>query len=483
MVPPQRTVVTGARFFLAHTPGLVRHGSKPSREVGHCPELLPSLRRHFRSYDAALAYPPNQVFLGLLRPDDLNAIPRPWWNQTSPATPTRWMPHGEMMPEEEFYGLLKALDQFDLIWLETQFLDEVRARLAQHRYLSQSDLSRLEKGSTRDAIATQCQDGKAIPLELSSGQLIGCCNRAHDEDPSLGAGVLLENLACVATATMATRTLVAQLNIDPDRVDYVLGSGEEAIGDRYQRGGGNLAKAVAERSGLLEATGSDVKAFCCAPNHALAIGAGLVQVGMFRELIVLGGCSLAKLGMKFQGHLSHDMPILEDVLAGFAIHLGPDDGVSPVVRLDALGRHTVRAQSSQQAILEKLVAEPLQKMGLGFQDVDRYATELHNPEVTEPAGSGNVPLTNYKMIGALAVLHGEIAPADVSRFVREHGMPGFSPTQGHVASAIPYLAHAIDGMRGGTLRNTLFLGKGSLFLGRMTQMSDGLSFLLERNPA
>ena len=60
-------------------------------------------------------------------------------------------------------------------------------------------------------------------------------------------------------------------------------------------------------------------------------------------------------------------------------------------------------------------------------------------------------------------------------------MPGFSPTQGHVASAVPYLGHALDGLRDGALRSALFLAKGSLFLGRMTQMSDGLSFLLERN--
>lgn len=387
------------------------------------------------------------------------------------------------MPEEEFLGLLKAMDQFDLIWLEDTFLAGVRARLAEHRYVTPDDLKHLEKGHSLETIATRCATNEAIPLELRDGQLVGCCNRAHDADQSLTANVLLENLTCVVTATMAARTLIDQSEIDPDRVDYVIGSGEEAIGDRYQRGGGNLAKAVAERCKLMEATGSDVKAFCCGPNHALAIGAGLAQVGMFRELIVLGGCSLAKLGMKFQGHLRHEMPILEDVLAAFAVHLGPDDGVSPIVRLDAIGRHTVRSQSSQQAILEKLVAEPLQKLGLGFRDVDRYATELHNPEVTEPAGSGNVPLTNYKMIAALAVMHGEITSAQVPQFIYDHGMPGFSPTQGHVASAVPYLAHAIDGMRHGTMRNTLFLGKGSLFLGRMTQMSDGLSFLLERNPA
>lgn len=481
MVLPQHTVIKGARYFLAHAPGLVRHGSKPTREIETQPDVLPALRAHLRPYEAALAYPPNQVFLGQLRPDDLHAISRPWWNHPSPAP--RWMPYGELMPEEEFLGLLKAMDQFDLIWLEDTFLAGVRARLAEHRYVTPDDLKHLEKGHSLETIATRCATNEAIPLELRDGQLVGCCNRAHDADQSLTANVLLENLTCVVTATMAARTLIDQSEIDPDRVDYVIGSGEEAIGDRYQRGGGNLAKAVAERCKLMEATGSDVKAFCCGPNHALAIGAGLAQVGMFRELIVLGGCSLAKLGMKFQGHLRHEMPILEDVLAAFAVHLGPDDGVSPIVRLDAIGRHTVRSQSSQQAILEKLVAEPLQKLGLGFRDVDRYATELHNPEVTEPAGSGNVPLTNYKMIAALAVMHGEITSAQVPQFIYDHGMPGFSPTQGHVASAVPYLAHAIDGMRHGTMRNTLFLGKGSLFLGRMTQMSDGLSFLLERNPA
>mgnify|MGYP000923947908 CR=1 FL=1 len=479
--PTRRAVVKGVRYFLAHAPGLVRHGSKPLREIARQPELWDRMRGHLRSYEAALAYPPNQVFLGRLRPDDLRTIERPWWRHDSPAAPTRWMPYGELMPEEELYGLLKIVDRFDLIWLEDEFLQEARERLASHPLIAAADLDHLKGGKTREAIAAQCADGKSVPLTLPDGRLVGCANRAHEEDEALGASVLLENLACLASATMATRTLLAQTGIDPASVEYVLGSGEEAVGDRYQRGGGNLAKAVAERCDLRNATGSDVKAFCCGPNHALAIGAGLSTAGVFDELLVIGGCSLAKLGMKSLAHLGRDMPILEDVLAGFAIHVGPDDGVSPVIRLDALGRHTVGAQSSQREILEKLVAEPLAKLNLRFAEVDRYATELHDPEVTEPAGSGNVPLTNYKMIAGLAVVRGEMKAADLPAFVEAHGMPGFSPTQGHVASAVPFLGHAVDGIRDGTLRNTLFLAKGSLFLGRMTQMSDGLSFLLERN--
>jgi glycine/sarcosine/betaine reductase complex component C subunit beta len=58
-------------------------------------------------------------------------------------------------------------------------------------------------------------------------------------------------------------------------------------------------------------------------------------------------------------------------------------------------------------------------------------------------------------------------------------MPGFSPTQGHIASAIPFLGHALDRMAAGTMRRAMFLAKGSLFLGRMTQLADGLSFIIE----
>ncbi len=60
-------------------------------------------------------------------------------------------------------------------------------------------------------------------------------------------------------------------------------------------------------------------------------------------------------------------------------------------------------------------------------------------------------------------------------------MPGFSPTQGHIASAVPYLGHSVKNIMSGKIQNTMFLAKGSLFLGRMTQLADGISFLLEKN--
>ena len=60
-------------------------------------------------------------------------------------------------------------------------------------------------------------------------------------------------------------------------------------------------------------------------------------------------------------------------------------------------------------------------------------------------------------------------------------MPGYSPTQGHIPSAVPFFGHALELMRQGKMKRTMFVAKGSLFLGRMSQLSDGVSFLLEAN--
>jgi len=60
-------------------------------------------------------------------------------------------------------------------------------------------------------------------------------------------------------------------------------------------------------------------------------------------------------------------------------------------------------------------------------------------------------------------------------------MPGFAPTQGHLASALCYLPHARRRLTSGVAGRVCLVAKGSLFLGRMCQLSDGMSVLLERN--
>jgi betaine reductase len=313
---------------------------------------------------------------------------------------------------------------------------------------------------------------------------VGIISRAHDHDESLSAGVLLENLCSKATATLALLHLLQNLpNLDPRSIDYVLGCGEEAIGDRYQRGGGNLAKAVAEVAGLTEASGADVKDFCAAPVPALVMAGALVASGVFKRVAVVAGGSLAKLGMKFQGHLASGLPVLEDVLGGAAALVEADDGRSPRIRLDVVGRHRVAAGGSNQQIMEALAVEPLARIGVPLTAVDDYATELHNPEITESAGSGNVPERNYRTIAALAARRGDIArgPGAIDDFVRARGMPGFAPTQGHLASALCYLPHALRRLTAGDAQRAMLIAKGSLFLGRMCQLSDGMTVLLERN--
>jgi betaine reductase len=305
--------------------------------------------------------------------------------------------------------------------------------------------------------------------------------RADETDLAVTAPVLLENLASKASAALAMMRLLEDHGIEPGSIDYVIGAGEEAIGDRYQRGGGNLGKAVAGVTGLTAASGADIKNFCAAPVPAIVIAGSLVASGVFRRIVVVAGGSLPKLGMKFQGHLSHDLPVLEDVLGASALLVEADDGSSPRVRLDSVGRHAVSAGSSNPKIIEALSVEPLERLGLGMLDIDDYATELHNPEITEPQGSGNVPERNYKTIAALAVRKSDIAREDIPAFVAERGMPGFAPTQGHIASALCYMPHAHARLKSGAARRVQLIAKGSLFLGRMSEQADGMSVVLEQN--
>jgi len=479
----RQPAVRAVSLVLAHVPSLVRFGSKPARELRTLDEAREVLNPRLRSYEAAVGYAANQAFIGNLAPDDLAKCPAPWFAARVDGA-VRFGPDGEIMPESEFLGLLGLADQFELLGLERTVAEQAGEALRDHPLAARLLADRRPAGQAREVLETRVARHGALPLVDGRDRLIGAMLPGHPEDDTLTGQVLLENLACKTSAGLALAHLLARPDgLAPAAVRYVLNCGEEAVGDRYQRGGGNLAKAVAEWAGCRGATGADVKAFCCGPMHALLIAAGLVQGGVFEDVVVVAGGSLAKLGMKFQGHVKHGMPILEDVLAGCAIHVGRDDGVSPIVRLDAVGRHEVQSGSTPLAIMRALYTTPLRQAGLTLTDVDKFALELHNPEVTEPAGSGNVPLQNYRTLASLAVMDGLIAREAMDAFVASRGLPGFSPTQGHIASAIPYLGHARRGLTGGALRRTMFTGKGSLFLGRMTQLSDGLSLIVERNPA
>jgi glycine/sarcosine/betaine reductase complex component C subunit beta len=434
----RRTTVTAASLVLEHVPDLVRYGSKPAREPGRMDELTAALR----TYEDAVAYPPNQVFIGNLAPEDLWDRPRTWWEHPVDAAMATGV-SGDLMTQEDFYSLLAEVDQFDLVRLNAP---PKPGELALYR----------------------------------GGDVIGAFAGDHADDPSLGAGVLLENLAVKASGVHAVRHLLAATGLDPGSITHAIGCGEEAVGDRYQRGGGNVAKAIAEHTGLTRAGAIDVKSFCAAPIHALVVAAALIEAGIEERVLVVAGGSLAKLGMKFEGALAKGFPVIEDALAGMAVLLEAADGSNgPVLRTDAIGRMPVGAGAAPQAQLEALVGAPLDAMGIAVTDIDTYATEIHNPEITEPQGGGDVADRNYRMLAGLGVVRGELEREQIQGFARSHGLPGFSPTQGHIASAVPWLPHALGRFERGEITRTMLIAKGSLFLGRLTHLWDGVSVTLE----
>lgn len=467
--------ILNSSYALAHAPDLVRYGSKPVREIRRDPSLLASITGALRPWREVVGYPPNQVFIGSLRPDDLASIPRPWYrNRVERASASG--PFGRMIPQAVIYGLMKLCDDFDLLTIDEELADQARADLVDFDH-------RVDRivGVGASELQSILEGGSGLPLH-HEGRVAGFIRTAHEQDASLSASVLLENLVCKATAVLAVSDLLRSSGLAASKVDYLLNSGEEAVGDRYQRGGGSLSKAIGEVVGCVNATGSDIKAFCAAPVHALIAAGAMVAAGLYEYVVVLGGGSQAKLGMKFAAHLRNGVPVMEDCLASMAFLVGRSDGEGMRLRLGVTGKHPIGAGSSPRAVYEALVVEPLARAGLGMIEVDRYAVEMHNPEITEPGGSGDVPRTNYRTLAAMAVLRGEIGRSDIDRFVAERGMPGFAPTQGHIPAGVPYLGHAQQAMRIGEIERAMIVAKGSLFLGRMTQLVDGMSFVVERFP-
>lgn len=473
-------VIKGAAYCLVHAPDmLLQYGTTPATErtVNPDSEYLKKLPAYLRSYETALAYAPNQAYLGRFGLDQLAALPRPWYEKTVDGA-ERFGPYGEMMPEPEFIAMMKVVDTFDLVWLEEGFATEIALRFADHPVLNGLKVG---AGKPLAELEARLGDHAALPL-YTGGKLVGIVRRAHDVDESLSAHIILENLVTKASAVLALKHLLARDGVKPEQVEYIIECSEEACGDMNQRGGGNFAKAIGEVAGCINATGSDTRAFCAAPTHALIEAAALVQSGVYKHVVVVAGGTPAKLGLNSRDHVNKNIPAVEDVIGAFAVHVSEDDFVSPRVRLDVCGRHKIGSGASPQAVMEALIVEPLDRVGLKIADVDKYGVEMQNPECTETAGAGDVPKSNYKLIAALAVKRGEIARTEIEAFGAQHGFVGFAPTQGHIPSGVPIIGPVREMILAGEATRAMVIGKGSLFLGRMTNLFDGVSFVMEKNP-
>jgi betaine reductase len=474
-------VIKAAAYVMVHAPDiLLGYGTTPTMERKTNPDspYLKELPGHLRSFAEAVKYPPNQVYIGNYSPELLEELPRPWYHQEIEATAQGNF--GEIIGQSEFYALLKLVDRFNLVELEAGFALELKKSLESKAIFSETELALLDKGWEAEDIKNLVNLGKAEGL-YSKGSLVGCVREAHEHDPNLKAHVVMENLVSKASAVLALKNLLTVHKIDPAQIDYIIETSEEAIGDMNQRGGGNLAKAIGEAAGLINASGVDLRAFCAGPAHGMVNAASLVQSGIFKNVVIVAGGSSAKLGMNSKDHIAKGSPVLEDMLAGFALLVSENDGVSPVLRTDIIGKHKIGSGSAPQAVMQAIVVDPLINNGLKLTDVELYAPELQNPEITVPAGAGDVPLANFKMIGAMAVKRGEMEKSQLLDFVREHGVKGFAPTQGHIPSGVPAVGHVIESMKAGKIKRAMIIGKGSLFLGRMTDLFDGISIIIEKN--
>jgi betaine reductase len=463
----------------------MEYGTTPATERAAKPDsvFLKALPGAMRGFDDVIQYSPNQAFIGNIDPRHMPD--RPWHSAKGPGaealsgvlTASPFGKFGRILDEGRFYALVKFADIFDLVMLEREFALEAVKTLEEDNAMQGADLSRLRASVDAHAISGQIADG-ALPL-VRDGRIVGCVKSAHPNDVNLGAHAMLENLSSKATAIYALRRLLTDNRLDPLGIDYIIETSEEACGDMNQRGGGNFAKAIGELAGLDNATGCDVRSFCAGPVHGLLQAASLIRAGSVCRVAIVAGGTMAKLAMNAKKHIEKGFPVLEDCLGSFAIMVEGDPADGLLVRNDVAGMLRIGSGSSPQAVMQDLVAGPLSRAGLRFSDIDRYAPELQNPEITEAAGAGNVTLANLKMIAAMAVMKKEIEKQDMDSFVAAHGVSGWAPTQGHIPSGIPALGWFLAWAREGGFRRGLVIGKGSLFLGRMTGLFDGVSLIVE----
>jgi hypothetical protein len=239
MSQPVRVGIEGVFYSLTHVPDLVRYGSKPLRELRASPGLNERLANQLRDFAAATAYPPHQVYIGNLAPEKLGNLPKPWYEKLIEGATTQGR-FGELIDQIRFYALLAGADQFDLVRFEEKWF---------HEYAALFSHGRAPRLCSPAEIKARCAAG-ALALHAGA-RLVGAFDSGHAEDANLAPEVLLENLSAKVTAAHSLRAVLTGLGSDLGEVDYVISCSEEAVGDRYNRGGGNLAKAIAEDAGCV----------------------------------------------------------------------------------------------------------------------------------------------------------------------------------------------------------------------------------------
>ena len=159
------SVIKGAGYVLVHTPEMVVYNGTTQtteRVVNPESEYLKELRDHLLSYDTCVNYWPNQVYIGNAKPADLAATEFPFYDKKW-ENASRDGKYGQIMPEDEFYGLIQICDVFELVMLEKSFAASVKEKLAAQNLLKEDQLAALDKNSENDdaKIASLVKIGRA----------------------------------------------------------------------------------------------------------------------------------------------------------------------------------------------------------------------------------------------------------------------------------------------------------------------------------
>ncbi len=218
-----------------------------------------------------------------------------------------------MMPLDEFYGLMKAVDAFDLVILEEGFQKAVKEKLLAHAALGKiNGLEKLDKnfGAT-DAIQALVDGHKAEPMYLN-GKLIGCVKKAHDFDAALSEHVMFENLVSKASAAFSLALLLHKTDLNPEDVEYIIECSEEACGDMNQRGGGKLRQVHRRGVRPYQRHGfRHTRSFCAARPTRWSKRRRWCRRASYQNVVVLAGGASAKLGLNAKDHVKKGLPVLE----------------------------------------------------------------------------------------------------------------------------------------------------------------------------
>ena len=298
----RQPVIRGARFFLAHAPGLVRHGSKPSRDIAVAAGVDGSIRAALRPWEAARDYAPNQVLLGARHPDSLWDLPRPWFEASPPGD--RRGPRGESRPRRR--STASSRSATSSTWYSSR-------RSSRRRRAGRSRASagregrpgrpglRAARGRHRGA-ARRARAGGAAPSAL------GAADRVHRGGARGGSDARGRRAPREPRrqgdggpgAAYPDRGRRPRPRVSPLRDQQRRGGGGRSLSARRRqpREGGRRARCAArDQRGRQGASAAG-------PSTRSSRAAALVDAGVFDEVAVVGGASLAKLGMKFQGHLA-----------------------------------------------------------------------------------------------------------------------------------------------------------------------------------